>query len=182
MARAKGTFGIKRALAELGDPQRSVLIESARQATVEALAVWHREMLPLHFEASAFNRYRPAALGRKGVYVERSKRYEKRKAKLGNRRRPMVFTGLLRATLLNSPPRVRIARGREKLAATLTTAHHPTLNLWAGGARKHDFRASLTVFTHDEARRLREYIGQRTVALVKEKTERSPVVAETFVA
>lgn len=187
MARARGTFGIKRALAELGDVDRSVMIAAARQATTEALLQWKREILPRHFETSAYNRYRPAAAGVPGVYLERSRRYEQRKAKLGRRRMPMVFTGLLRRTLLSSPPRrLTTSKARGRVVATMQTAHSPTLNLWVGLGRRrgtpHDFRASLSVFTRDEAATLQRYIGRRTVELVREQYEGSPVDVTVFSA
>jgi hypothetical protein len=188
MARARGTFGIRRALAELGDVERSALIEAARQAATEALLKWKREILPRHFEASAYARYRPAAAGQPGVYLERSRRYERRKRRLGHWRMPMVFSGTLRRTLLSNPPRLLTAgRARGRITARMQTAHSPVLNLWVGlarrrGNRPHDFRASLSVFTRDEAADIQRFIGRRTVELVRGRYERSAVDATVFSA
>ncbi len=54
--------------------------------------MWHNKFLPRHFTTEAYNKY---------GYQRRSKGYELRKAKKYHHRRPLEYTGALRAAVMN---------------------------------------------------------------------------------
>lgn len=67
--------------------------EAREKAMADVGRHWHGQMLPKHFEESAFARYK---------YEPRSPRYVKRKERKYGHRRPLVFTGTLMRTVLGA--------------------------------------------------------------------------------
>jgi len=70
----------------LAMPKRQ-LAEIEKRAFVTAMRLWHREMLPKHFEEGADNVYK---------YERRTRRYVERKQRQKGHKRPLVWSGASR--------------------------------------------------------------------------------------
>ena len=103
MAKAVATFGMNEMLLGLArrrGPAGDRVSKVLREAVGRALLMWHRKMLPGHFEEEATFKYA-------ADYTPRAKRYQRAKQRKMGHRKPMVFSGQMRDTVLGTTPTIK---------------------------------------------------------------------------
>ena len=161
MARIEIKFGINPAL------RRGATAElwgaACRNGLRAAIAAWHGEMLPQHFEASAARKYF-------GAYTPRTKRYMLRKAREKHHQRPMIWSGGMYDEIVGKAPKLAEYRNpRSTRLRVRIDVHARHMNFWSGthyvksSGQVHDFRRELAVFSAADTDKLRQ-IAERVVA------------------
>lgn len=114
-----------------------------KRALMDAGEFWHERFLPLHFDQSAFFRYRGPE-----TYRPRAASYNKRKRTLFGHNAPLVFSG----TLKRMVSRERRVTGTSK-RATVNLRGPRYLQPFKRNARDHD-KAKELAATHPQEERM----------------------------
>lgn len=154
----------------LRGPSASPVFSVMRKAYESALKWWYREVLPKHFEEGAATRYM-------GAYTRRAKGYLESKQKKWGHRKPMVWSGKMRAKILGggTTPKDKATTRRYYIELKLPHAH--VTNIWRGvhtqrGGRPHDFAHELTVTSKKEEAALGKRVERVMNRLLADKFER----------
>jgi len=154
LAAVRATLKMPQGLADILQPLKSSAVaDLTRQGLLQALMWWVKERLPLKFTTRAFSLW-------PSVYVQRGMKYDAKKWRKWGHRNPMVSgaggAGSFKESVLGRLPTFKHrTEGRSvKVQAEIPVGR--LANLWAGGARRHDFRASLGEISASEGKRMSE--------------------------
>lgn len=119
----------------------------------EAAEVWHTKILPKHFEVGAFREYR---------YATRSRAYEKRKRQKKGHRRPMVFKGDLRRSVLRQREvRVATAVSTKRTGAATIKLRGPRYLRGVHRGRGPNFREELQAMSNRDGKILAKAMDRK---------------------
>lgn len=161
MAKAVATFGVNPMLLGLArrrGPAGDRVSKVLREAVGRALLMWHREILPGHFEEQATIKYA-------GDYTPRAKHYKRRKQREKKHRKPMVFSKRMRDTVLGRAPTIKANVQGRSLRVQLRLAWHEHIKYWRGrrvtrrGAT-HNFDREMKAMNRADLEKIRRVIEE----------------------
>ena len=156
----------------------NVLREVQQQALIETAYHWRDKYGPGHFEVSAFSKYggkeeRVYELRTKNRRAMRRKRMGKEVD--GDRLRPLVKSGSLRALFLHGPMKTKAAGAGTQLRVEASWPNLPRYTYYdlygktrAQGPKMY---AELTILTEDQERELAEHFANRVQRMLDDASE-----------
>jgi hypothetical protein len=148
-----------------------------RDGMVVGANVWHKRVLPGHFEASAPRKYG-------GTFTRRSKKTRKRKLRSKGHNKPMVSSGEMRNQILRGRTSSKALKRPTSLTVNYKLPHAPHVNFWRNRLSKTgrviDFPKELTAMLPREERQIAKITEREVAKRMRERHARGGTVKRTF--
>jgi hypothetical protein len=174
MSKAKLIFSTNKRM----DPGEDTFVyqQAQIQATTEQAFEWFAQTLPTHFTPAAESRY--------GYAGPSSLKYRNRKHKKYGHDNPMVYSGTMRAELLQGHPSTISKPMKTKSTTTLRFPYARAANLWMGTNPLNpqlNFHKQLTAFDNHDSAAFEEGVQKRMPVIFNELLAKdSDTLTETY--